>query len=88
LEVAGGSPLLPSEFAYSLGMISAFFTSFYSFRLLYLTFYGDSRTVRVPLEHTHELSGRMAFALLTLTFGSVFLGVLGRDLFVGPGTDF
>jgi proton-translocating NADH-quinone oxidoreductase chain L len=88
LEIAGGSPLLSSEFAYSLGMISAFFTSFYSFRLLYLTFYGDSRTARVPLEHTHELSGRMAFALLALTFGSVFLGILGRDLFVGPGTDF
>jgi proton-translocating NADH-quinone oxidoreductase chain L len=88
LEIAGGSPLLSSEFAYSLGMISAFFTSFYSFRLLYLTFYGSSRTARVPLEHTHELSGRMAFALLALTFGSVFLGILGRDLFVGPGTDF
>jgi hypothetical protein len=23
-----------------------------------------------------------------LAFGSVFLGILGRDLFVGPGTDF
>jgi len=30
----------------------------------------------------------MAAALLILAFGSVFLGILGRDLFVGPGTDF
>lgn len=88
LEIAGGSASLTADFAYSLGLISAFFTSFYSFRLLYLAFYGESRTARVPLEHTHELSSRMAFALLVLAFGSVFLGILGRDLFVGPGTDF
>jgi proton-translocating NADH-quinone oxidoreductase chain L len=88
LEVAGGSSRITSNFAYSLGLISAFFTSFYSFRLLYLAFYGESRTARVSLEHTHELSARMATALLILSFGSVFLGVLGRDLFVGPGTDF
>jgi proton-translocating NADH-quinone oxidoreductase chain L len=88
LEIAGGSTSVTADFAYSLGLISAFFTSFYSFRLLYLAFYGESRTARVPLEHTHELSSRMATALLILTFGSVFLGILGRDLFVGPGTDF
>lgn len=88
LEVAGGGSSTTANFAYVLGLISAFFTSFYSFRLLFLTFYGEPRTNRVSLEHMHELSGRMAFALLALTFGSVFLGVLGRDLFVGPGTDF
>lgn len=88
LEVAGGSSRITSNFAYSLGLISAFFTSFYSFRLLYLAFYGESRTARVSLEHTHELSARMATALLILSFGSVFLGILVRDLFVGPGTDF
>lgn len=88
LEIGGATALVGSEFAYSLGLISAFFTSFYSFRLLYLAFYGESRTARVPLEHTHELSGRMATALLLLAFGAVFLGILGRDLFVGPGTDF
>jgi len=88
LELAGGTVPSGPEFAYSLGLISAFFTSFYSFRLLYLVFYGESRTPRVPLEHTHELSGRMAAALLLLAVGSVFLGILGRDLFVGPGTDF
>jgi NADH:ubiquinone oxidoreductase subunit 5 (subunit L)/multisubunit Na+/H+ antiporter MnhA subunit len=88
LEVAGGSASVTSDFAYTLGLISAFFTSFYSFRLLYLAFYGESRTSRLPLEHTHELTPRMATALLVLAFGSVFLGILGRDIFVGPGTDF
>jgi len=88
LEAAGGSAGTVSSFAYALGIISAFFTSFYSFRLLFLAFYGRSRTARLPLEHTHELSHRMAAALCILALGSVFLGILGRDLFIGPGVDF
>lgn len=88
LEAAGGSAGTVSSFAYALGLVSAFFTSFYSFRLLFLAFYGRSRTARLPLEHTHELSRRMAIALFVLALGSVFLGILGRDLFVGPGVDF
>lgn len=87
LELAGSSLLPEANFAYMLGLVSALFTSYYSFRLLYLTFYGASRTERAPLEHTHELSARMAFALFVLTIGSVFLGVYGKDLFIGFGTD-
>jgi NADH:ubiquinone oxidoreductase subunit 5 (subunit L)/multisubunit Na+/H+ antiporter MnhA subunit len=88
LEVAGGSVEVAAVFAYNLGLISAFFTSFYSFRLLHLAFYGKSRTKRLPITQTHELGPRMAAALFVLTIGSVFLGVFGRDLFVGLGTDF
>jgi hypothetical protein len=88
LEVAGGAATITSNFAYALGLISAFFTAFYSFRLLFLAFYGESRTARLPLEHTHEASGHMGAALLVLAVGSIFLGIFGRDLFVGPGTDF
>lgn len=87
LELVGSSVFTAANFAYMLGLISALFTSYYSFRLLYLTFFGNSRTARLALEHTHELSGRMAFALFVLTVGSVFLGVCGKDLFVGIGTD-
>ena len=88
LEIAGGIASLPTNFASTLGLVSAFFTSFYSFRLLFLAFYGSPRTARLPLEHTHELSERMAGALFTLALGSIFLGIFGRDLFVGPGTDY
>lgn len=88
LEIVGGSHTISSNFAYLLGTVSAFFTSFYSFRLLYLTFYGEFRGGRVVLEQVYELPFRMAFVLLVLVIGSVFLGVVGRDLFIGPGTDF
>jgi NADH-ubiquinone oxidoreductase chain 5 len=42
LEVAYTKYELHSLFAYSLGSISAFFTAFYSVRLLYLTFLGNT----------------------------------------------
>lgn len=87
LELAGGSLLSAANFAYLLGLISALFTSYYSLRLLYMTFFGQSRSARLMLENTHELTGRMAIALFILALGSVFLGVAGKDLFIGIGTD-
>jgi NADH-quinone oxidoreductase subunit L len=88
LEMAGAGSSTVVSFAYNLGVISAFFTSFYSFRLLHMTFYGNTRGSRLPLQQTHELSPRMATALFVLAIGAVFLGIFGRDLFVGPGVDF
>jgi len=36
----------------------------------------------------HELTGRMAFALAVLSLGSIFVGYMARDLFIGFGTTF
>lgn len=88
LEVAGGTLTVAGTFAHWLGLITAFFTAFYSFRLLYLAFYSEARSPKTYLAHTHELTGRMAFALATLSIGSIFLGYLARDLFIGFGTEF
>jgi len=88
LEIAGGTATTLAQYAYNVGLISAFFTAYYSFRLLLFTFYGNTRVARPHTEQTHELSRRMAAALFVLALGSVFLGICGRDLFVGPGTDF
>ena len=88
LEAAGASSAVSATFAYWLGLVTAFFTAFYSFRLLHMTFYGASRSPRTYLSHAHELTPRMAFALAVLAFGSIFVGYLGRDLFVGLGTPF
>lgn len=53
-----------------------------------MTFYGEARSPRVYLTRAHELTPRMAFALAALATGSIFVGFLGRDLFVGLGTPF
>lgn len=88
LEVAASSVTIPGTFAYWLGLITAFFTAFYSFRLLYLAFYGSSRSPKAYLVQAHELTPRMALSLAVLSLGSIFLGYFARDLFIGFGTAF
>lgn len=88
LEVAASSITIPGVFSYWLGLITAFFTAFYSFRLLYLAFYGASRSPRPYLTNIHELTPGMAFSLAVLSIGSIFLGYTAKDLFIGFGTLF
>jgi proton-translocating NADH-quinone oxidoreductase chain L len=88
LEVAASNISVPGTFAYWLGLITAFFTAFYSFRLLYLTFYGKSRSPRVYLTNVHELTPWMAVSLAILSLGSIFIGYVAKELFIGFGTPF
>lgn len=90
LEAALASPFPLAPFAYGLGAISAFFTAFYSLRLLHLTFLSSPRASRSSLEEvgSHEPTGWMLSALLPLAGASIFLGYLSRDLLVGAGTPF
>jgi NADH:ubiquinone oxidoreductase subunit 5 (subunit L)/multisubunit Na+/H+ antiporter MnhA subunit len=69
-------------------LITAFFTAFYSFRLLYLTFLGQSRSPKTYLLGAHELTPRMGASLAVLALGSIFLGYFAKDLFIGFGTNF
>lgn len=88
LEVAGASYTIFGTFAHWLGLVTAFFTAFYSFRLIYLAFYGVARPPRAYFVNAHELTARRALSLAILSLGSIFLGYLARDLFIGFGTDF
>jgi proton-translocating NADH-quinone oxidoreductase chain L len=88
LEMAGAAPAVGATFAHWIGLVTAYFTAFYSFRLLHLTFYGESRSPRAYLAHTHELTPLMAIALAVLAFGGLFIGFIARDLFVGVGATF
>jgi NADH-quinone oxidoreductase subunit L len=49
-----------------LGVITAGFTSFYMFRLLFLTFFGASRVEPDKLAHTHESPPVMTIPLIVL----------------------
>lgn len=88
IEIAATSMSEYGTFGYWLGLITAAFTSFYSFRLISLAFYGESRSFRPHLSNAHELTPRMAFSLAVLSFGSIFLGYFAKDLFIGLGTPF
>lgn len=75
-------------FACWLGNLSVFFTAFYSFRLIYLTFLNNVNLPRTVLDNVHESSILMSFPLIILGIGSIFVGYFTKDLFIGLGTDF
>src|SRR6056300_1849860 len=54
LEVAYAKYTIGGNFAYWLGVISALFTSYYSFRLLFLTFLGPINAFKSNLKHVHD----------------------------------
>lgn len=88
LELAFAKYTVSGHFVYWMGLITAFFTSFYSYRVFYLTFISQNNSYRRVVENIHELPKKMAFVLAILALGSIFLGYLIKDLFVGLGTDF
>lgn len=87
LELTFGTYHISGLFAYWLGTLSAFFTSFYSIRLVYLTFLKSNNSPRVMVEHAHESDNIMLIPLFVLGFGSIFVGFLCKDLFLGLGVD-
>ncbi len=60
-----------------LGVAGAFMTAFYSFRLIYLTFYGKSRIDHDVEHHVHESPKVMTIPLIILAFFAVTIGWLG-----------
>jgi NADH-quinone oxidoreductase subunit L len=71
-------------FAYVLGIITVFFTAFYSWRLLIMTFHGPSRADHHTQEHVHESSWVMLGPLVPLALGAIFAGYFTYDWFAGP----
>tara|TARA_B100000787_G_C16199283_1_gene303678 strand:- start:14534 stop:15511 length:978 start_codon:yes stop_codon:yes gene_type:complete len=86
LEVAFSSYSFMGNFAFLLGNLAALFTSFYSFRLLFLTFINHTNSYKVYIQNIHEGSLTLLFPLLCLCLGSVFFGFFAKDLFCGLGT--
>ena len=60
-----------------LGLTGALMTAFYSFRLIYLTFYGKSRINHDVEHHVHESPRVMTVPLMILAFFSVVIGWIG-----------
>jgi len=88
LEVAYAKYTLTGNFAYWLGTVSALCTSYYSFRLLYLTFLASPQMVKSSLNHVHDAPFLMGFSLSCLAVGSIFAGFLSKDMMIGLGSNF
>lgn len=68
-----------------LGSLSVFFTAYYSFRLIYLTFLNNVNFYRNLI--IYESSMFIILPLIILSIGSIFFGYLLKDFFIGVGTD-
>lgn len=88
LEIAYAKYTLSGHFAHWLGTLAAFFTAFYSMRLLYLTFLAETNAHRKIIEGAHDAPLAMALPLFILSIGSIFIGYCTKDMIIGVGTDF
>lgn len=88
LELAVAKHNTIGNFCYFLGCSAAFCTSFYSFRLVFLTFVNPSNSYKTYIEHAHEAPMTMIFPLMVLAAGAIFYGFLTRDVMIGLGSLF
>jgi len=68
----------------SLGLATALLTAFYSFRLVFVAFWGDSRVDPHHAGHVHEPSWTMTVPLMILAVLSISTGYLGISAFLAP----
>ena len=88
LEVAFASFSETGHFAYWLGTIGAFFTAFYSTRLIFFAFLSETNAYKNIIKNAHDVPLEMGFSLGLLAFGSIFIGYISKDMFVGLGSNF
>jgi len=67
-----------------LGLLTAFLTAFYSFRLVFVMFWGQSRVDPHHAGHIHEPSRTMTVPLLILAVLSIALGYPAIPSFLAP----
>ncbi|WP_372834842.1 NADH-quinone oxidoreductase subunit L [Puniceibacterium confluentis] len=70
-------------YAFWMLVVAALFTSFYSWRLMFLTFYGEARGDRHTHEHAHESPKVMLIPLGVLALGAIFSGMIWYNSFFG-----
>ena len=66
------------------GLLTALLTAFYSFRLVFVTFWGPSRVDQHHAAHVHEPSPTMTLPLVILAVLSIATGYVGIPEFLAP----
>ncbi|KAA3449939.1 NADH dehydrogenase subunit 5 [Gossypium australe] len=78
LELAYTKYTISGNFAFWLGSVSVLFTSYYSFRLLFLTFLVPTNSFGRDRLRCHDAPIPMAIPLILLALGSLFVGYLAK----------
>ena len=71
------------NFAVFIGVFTAILTSIYSWRLFFKTFHGPYNNKKISINETHESPIVMLMPLFFLGIGSLFVGFLFKEIFIG-----
>ncbi len=72
-------------YAFWMTVAAAFLTSFYSWRLMFMTFHGQSRAAPEVMEKAHESPAVMLVPLVVLAAGALGSGIAFKYWFMGEG---
>jgi len=70
-------------FAASVGIITAFLTAIYSWRLIFKTFHGKFNNKNLSKSEIHDSGIVIIFPLAILVLGSIFAGFIFKDFLIG-----
>lgn len=76
-----------APYAFLLLVVAASFTSFYSWRLIFMTFHGRPRASGDVMHHVHESPYVMLVPLFLLAVGALFAGIVFHEYFIGHEYD-
>ena len=83
IESTHAAASVSGNYAFWLLVMSALMTSFYSWRLMFLTFFGSPRGDPHLHEQAHESPWTMLVPIMLLALGSVFVGMVWYEPFFG-----
>ena len=87
IEAAYLSDAVFSNYAYFLGTLGVVMTSFYSWRLMFLTFNGNTRMEEQKFREVHESPYIMLVPLFILAIGALSFGYIFKSYFIGGASD-
>ncbi|UXN02429.1 NADH-quinone oxidoreductase subunit L [Bartonella sp. HY406] len=87
IESAYAAHNAASGYGFWLLVIAAFMTSFYSWRLIFLTFHGKPRATADVMHHVHESGPVMLAPLFVLAVGALLAGFIFMPYFFGDHYD-
>ncbi|SNY93728.1 NADH-quinone oxidoreductase subunit L [Cohaesibacter sp. ES.047] len=87
IESAFAAQNLMSNYAFLMTVVAALFTSFYSWRLIFMTFHGRERMNADVKAKIHESPKVMTVPLMVLAVGAAFAGMVFSGFFYGHHYD-
>ncbi len=75
-------------YASTVGILTAFLTAIYSWRLFFKTFFGTYNNDKIPIKKIHESPHVMTIPLILLSIGAIFSGYFFKELFIGLDTNY